>query len=115
MRSKSNWDDARKHDLPKDWDKRHKQVKHRAKNRCEYVEDGKRCKARGTECHHAGEPEDHRISALQWLCEDCHDEITRYQSWLGQINRQARLMNPMQRKRYLKEKLGTTELPKKRR
>lgn len=115
MRKQSNWDKTRAQSLPRDWEDRRKQVKLRAKGRCENVIEGKRCMAQGTECHHAGEPDDHRISALQWLCEDCHEEITRYQSWLGQINRQARLMHPMQRKRYLKEKLGTTELPKKRR
>ena len=115
MRSKSNWDDARKQDLPKDWEKRRKQVKLRAKNRCEYVEGGKRCKAQGTECHHAGAPDDHRIASLQWLCWDHHDQITRYQSWLGQVYRQAKLLHPMQRKRYLMEKLGSTEMPEKRR
>ena len=114
-RSQSNWDDYRRQQLPSNWETLKRQVKQRAKGQCEAVERGTRCQDQGTECHHAGAPNDHRPESLQWLCADHHEAITQRQSWEGQIRRQAKLMHPMQRKRYLREKLGSTEMPENRR
>ena len=114
-RKQSNWNNYRKQQLPSNWEALKRQVKQRAKNQCEAVDKGHRCPEQGSECHHAGAPDDHRPESLQWLCADHHDEITRQQSREGQIIRQARLMHPMQRKRYLREKLGIDYLPESRR
>lgn len=114
MSKPSNWHKYNRRTLPTDWQRRVKRVRQRAKDQCENIIHGKRCANKGRECHHTKAPNDHRIESLQWLCDECHDEITAEQSRIGNIARQARLMHPMQRKRYLLEKLGTTEMPEKR-
>lgn len=111
MSKQSNWHKYERRALPTDWNQRVRHVRQRAKDQCENVIYGQRCPNTGRECHHAKAPNDHRIESLMWLCHECHDEATAEQSRIGNIARQAKLMHPMQRKRYLLEKLGTTEMP----
>lgn len=109
------WDGSRRRSqLPSDWKTIRERVKARANGQCEQLINGQRCPNPGTDCHHAGEPDDHRDEVLEWLCRDCHNVETAKEQQREQIINQARLLHPMQRRKYLQERLGVTELPKRR-
>lgn len=94
-------------ELPRDWPTRRRQVEARAGGQCEQVQaNGERCPNRGTECHHAGDRDDHRLESLQWLCRDCHEVETQWQAKVEKVLQQAKLVHRMQRRRYLVQKLG---------
>src|SRR5690625_3078784 len=104
----------RRSQLPSDWSTIRKRIKTRANGQCEQLIDGTRCPNPGTDCHHVGEPDDHRDESLQWLCRDCHNVETAKEQRREQIINQARLLHPMRRRKYLQERLEVTELPKSR-
>ena len=70
---------ARKASLPRDWPRLVAQVKARAQGRCEWVTQGKRCTAPGTDCDHIGDRDDHSLENLQLLCGWHHDRKTSAQ------------------------------------
>lgn len=76
------WDSSRRRDqLPPNWQQLRRAAKTRAHGYCEHVnDDGTRCTNPGTDLHHAGDRNDHRLEALQWLCREHHDVQTRRQS-----------------------------------
>jgi len=109
------WDNSqRRQQLPRDWQQIRKRIHDRANGQCEQQVNGQRCPNTGTDCHHAGAPDDHRDESLQWLCRDCHNVETAKESQRERIINQARLMHPMQRRKYLRERLGVTKLPQRR-
>lgn len=67
----------RRAELPADWPARRAKVRARAGGRCEVVEGGVRCPARGAECDHVIRGQDHRLSNLQWICPGHHSTKTR--------------------------------------
>ena len=71
--------DRRAH-LPADWEARRRQVRARAGGKCEHKVNGLRCSNAGTECHHLGDRDDHRLEMLQWICADCHKQETKAQA-----------------------------------
>lgn len=70
----------RRAELPADWDWRVRQVKKRARGRCEWkLPSGARCPARGTDADHRGDRFDHSLGNLVWSCEYHHDKKTSAQ------------------------------------
>lgn len=75
------WDTSRRRDqLPPNWQDLRRQTRTRADGICEHTDNGVRCTSLGTDCHHTGRNDDHRLEALQWLCRPHHDIETRRQS-----------------------------------
>ncbi len=71
--------------LPRDWKRRVAQVRARAAGRCEWPGfhgsrnlpiAGERCAEPGTDCDHIGDPMNHDLANLQWLCHPHHDKKT---------------------------------------
>lgn len=108
------WNGSRRRSqLPSDWSTIRQRIRTRANGQCERIlEDGLRCPNPGTDCHHANGPDDHSDDALEWLCRECHNIETAKESRRERIIQQARLIHPMQRRKYLQERLGVAELPK---
>lgn len=68
--------DRRQH-LPANWRALRLEVADRAHWICEWVEAGQRCSAKGSECDHIGDRDDHRIEMLRWLCSAHHQADTQ--------------------------------------
>lgn len=63
---------ARRTQLPPNWPKLRAQARKRANGQCQATDDGVRCPLAGTDCDHIGDPYDHSLDNLQWLCRDHH-------------------------------------------
>jgi hypothetical protein len=78
----------RRTELPSDWYSRIRPaVLARDSGRCRWVEAGQRCRDRGTDVDHIGDPTDHSLSNLRLLCSHHHD---RRSSAQGNAARKAR-------------------------
>lgn len=88
---------TQRRDMPPDWKQRREVVAARAGGRCEAVENGARCPDQGSECHHAGDPGDHRLEMLQWLCTEHHAVITHEQAAEALRRRNAKVRYPLRR------------------
>jgi len=93
------WTDSQRRErLPPDWFKVRARVRRRASGRCEQVDDnGYRCTAPGTDCHHLGDPQDHTDSNLQLLCHDHHAAHTTVQGNSARARVQAAARHPVER------------------
>jgi 5-methylcytosine-specific restriction protein A len=70
------WNTNRAARLPGNWKTLRQQVKHRAGGQCQWVTSWLQCTRPGTECDHITPGDDHRLSNLQWLCTEHHQEKT---------------------------------------
>lgn len=83
-RLSSGWRGSqRREELPPNWHQLREAVKRRAGGQCEHLEDSLRCPNAGTDCDHALDRHDHRLSALQWLCADHHKMKTQREAIEG--------------------------------
>lgn len=73
---------TRRATLPADWNQRVATVHRRAAGRCEHV-DGQRCPLAGAQVDHAVHRDDHRIEALQLLCDPHHRTKTQAEAAAG--------------------------------
>lgn len=73
----------RRAELPSNWKSLRKIVARRADYQCEWVERGRRCQTRGTDCDHIGDRHDHRLSNLRWLCHPHHEVKTKEEAAAG--------------------------------
>lgn len=93
--------------LPPDWSARRRACAERAGGRCEansQITDwgrefahGTRCERPGAEADHALGRDDHRVEALQWLCEPHHAKKTQKEA---QQARAARKRPPRREERH---------------
>ena len=80
----SKWSGSqRQSQLPPNWHRLRADVKRRAGGQCEQMDDGQRCANVGTDCDHALDRHDHRLSALQWLCAEHHKVKTQREAVAG--------------------------------
>ena len=89
---------TRRAELPSNWQSLRKITRRRAQGRCEWTTNGVRCTARGTDCDHIDDPDNHSPSNLQWLCHDHHEIKTKAEA------KAAR--HPGSRKRPTKPHIG---------
>lgn len=67
------WQGSTRRDrLPPDWDKIRRKAGNRDGWRCQVFKDGKRCFAPAVEIDHKEAGDNHELSNLQAICEDCH-------------------------------------------
>jgi hypothetical protein len=66
----------RRGELPADWPRIRLAVKRRARGRCQATTHVPECNGVGRDCDHIGNPDDHRLSNLQWLSHPCHQAKT---------------------------------------
>jgi 5-methylcytosine-specific restriction protein A len=71
---------TRRASLPRDWSTRRRARRAIAADRCEAETHATGCDGLGRECHHAGDPDDHRIASLRWLHPACHQVETQEQA-----------------------------------
>jgi 5-methylcytosine-specific restriction protein A len=70
----------RKTELPDGWELRIRPaIIERDSGRCRWIQDGKRCPARGTDVDHVGDKHDHSLSNLRLLCGFHHKRRTSVQ------------------------------------
>lgn len=72
--------------LPANWQALRKAARERAGGICEWPG----CREPGTDCHHDGDPTDHRLERLVWLCGPHHDHITGVQARASYLRRTKR-------------------------
>ena len=63
--------------LPRNWRSLREQVRLRAGGRCEHVDGDGRCLARGVDCDHIVNGDNHSLGNLQWLCRPHHTAKTQ--------------------------------------
>jgi 5-methylcytosine-specific restriction protein A len=66
--------------LPKDWHRRRAIAQREAGGQCQWVADGRRCPALGTDCDHIDRFGSDEPSNLQWLCRHHHNVKTGAES-----------------------------------
>jgi 5-methylcytosine-specific restriction protein A len=72
------WSTSNRHArLPKDWHRRRAIAKRNAGGQCQWIEDGRRCTAAGTDCDHIDRRGTDDLTNLQWLCSAHHKTKTR--------------------------------------
>lgn len=100
MRTKSNRFETstRRSQLPANWPKLRKVTSRRAGGQCEWISEGARCTAPGTDCNHIGDRDDHNLTNLQWLCHPHHEIKTKAEA--------AAARHPGSRKRPVKPHIG---------
>lgn len=86
-----SWDtSSRRTQLPPQWARIRRAVRDRAGGKCEWAVDGEQCRAYGTECDHIGDPHDHRLTNLRWLCQPHHHKRTLIQAYDAKMARRRR-------------------------
>ena len=70
--------------LPPNWDTLRRQVRARARGKCQADRHAPGCDRRGTECDHITPGDNHDLSNLQWLSTECHAAKTRAEN--AQLN-----------------------------
>lgn len=82
----------RKDRLPPNWEAIRRQVKTRAKGRCEATEHAKGCGGWGRDADHITPGDNHTLTNLQWLSGPCHRAKTARESAArNQARKQARI------------------------
>lgn len=89
---------TRRAELPANWQTLRKITRRNAGGRCEWMTNGIRCTARGTDCDHIDDPDDHSVDNLQWLCHPHHEIKTKAETTAAR--------HPGSRKRPVKPHIG---------
>ena len=63
--------------LPPNWATIRRQVRARARGKCQAHRHAPGCNRQGAECDHISPGDNHDLSNLQWLSTECHDMKTR--------------------------------------
>lgn len=92
----SGWNDSDRRDrLPANWATLVKQVKDRAKGRCEWrLPSGKRCPRAGRDVDHRRPGDDHRMVNLQLLCVHHHQKKTAREGQAGRYRVRKKFRRP---------------------
>lgn len=81
----------RKSQLPAGWESRIRPaIIARDSGRCRWIEGGQRCRERGTDVDHIGDPHDHSLANLRLLCSAHHDRRTSAQGLAAKRAKAAR-------------------------
>ena len=77
----------RRTQLPPNWEQLRRERKRVAEGQCEADVHARECDGRGSECHHAGDPLDHRLEVLRWVHAECHRLETLQQAAAAKVSR----------------------------
>jgi len=72
--------------LPKDWHRRRAIAKRNAGGQCQWVEQGQRCPATGTDCDHIQRGAGDDQANLQWLCRPHHNVKTKAEAQAAKLD-----------------------------